>query len=404
MDYFDRSNPPDYVDYSNFTEFADVKSLVKSTDFFRGDRTIISQPSLRAESIEHFGRKSTEHLPAYLKPINMHFSAAFLRSSDGYFIPRYGFNYYEHDEDLAVAKEYLWLSYIFWSQYLRCDLRTNWRCMMAKDIDYTIIDEPICVAWGPHSGHIFHWLIDCLPRIWLLKNKSPHNDRRFYVGELTQDSMQHKFLRSYGIEFEDLIDLKPKVCKLSDAVFCGFEFREDVGLRPSQTTGEHAKGWSPEYLQDLRDRGISLVGIPARSGCERIYVTRRDAQHRKLINEDQLVSHLEGRGFTVICPGDHPIEEQVEIFSKAKIIIGAHGGGLTNVIWAPDDAVVIEIVPEGFFDPGYRVISHLQGRKFMSVFGRMMNAPEGSTDDSIIKFADIIVDLKDVDLALAAAA
>ena len=40
------------------------------------------------------------------------------------------------------------------------------------------------------------------------------------------------------------------------------------------------------------------------------------------------------------------IMEQVELFRKASHVIAAHGAGLTNVLFAPADARILEIRPE----------------------------------------------------------
>ena len=40
------------------------------------------------------------------------------------------------------------------------------------------------------------------------------------------------------------------------------------------------------------------------------------------------------------------IIEQVELFRKASHVIAAHGAGLTNILFAPADARILEIRPE----------------------------------------------------------
>jgi capsular polysaccharide biosynthesis protein len=38
------------------------------------------------------------------------------------------------------------------------------------------------------------------------------------------------------------------------------------------------------------------------------------------------------------------IAAQAEVFQNARIIIGPHGAGLTNMLFAPDDASIIEVI------------------------------------------------------------
>ena len=41
-----------------------------------------------------------------------------------------------------------------------------------------------------------------------------------------------------------------------------------------------------------------------------------------------------------------PVIEQMRAVAGAEIIIGLHGAQLTNMIWAPRSATVIEIIPD----------------------------------------------------------
>ena len=40
-----------------------------------------------------------------------------------------------------------------------------------------------------------------------------------------------------------------------------------------------------------------------------------------------------------------PPKETIELFSRANLVVGAHGGGLTNTVFCPPTAKVIELMP-----------------------------------------------------------
>ena len=45
--------------------------------------------------------------------------------------------------------------------------------------------------------------------------------------------------------------------------------------------------------------------------------------------------------------------DQINLFSNARIIIGPHGAGLSNMIWASLPCEIIEIFPHNFFNDCY---------------------------------------------------
>jgi capsular polysaccharide biosynthesis protein len=84
---------------------------------------------------------------------------------------------------------------------------------------------------------------------------------------------------------------------------------------------------------------------PSPAGA-RIYVSRRDTPKRRLVNEEELFSELRKLGFSRIVPGEMSVPEQVSAFSNASVIVGPHGAGLTNIMFSPPDATIVEICSE----------------------------------------------------------
>ena len=78
----------------------------------------------------------------------------------------------------------------------------------------------------------------------------------------------------------------------------------------------------------------------------RIYVSRKKAARRHLSNEDEFMPLLKKHNFSKVYLEQMTIMEQVELFRTASHVIAAHGAGLTNVLFAPADAKILEIRPE----------------------------------------------------------
>ena len=62
-----------------------------------------------------------------------------------------------------------------------------------------------------------------------------------------------------------------------------------------------------------------------------------------LLNEAEIERALVQLGFKTVVLGEMSVSDQIRSFSRARVIVGAHGAGLTNLMFAPPDAAVVEI-------------------------------------------------------------
>lgn len=75
---------------------------------------------------------------------------------------------------------------------------------------------------------------------------------------------------------------------------------------------------------------------------ERIYICRRKATKRRVLNEEPLISKLRTKGFEPYILEDLSVEHQIRLFASAEMVIGPHGAGFANLIYA-DEPKVIEL-------------------------------------------------------------
>ncbi len=76
----------------------------------------------------------------------------------------------------------------------------------------------------------------------------------------------------------------------------------------------------------------------------KIFIVRRN--NRTATNLDELLNIAEAFGYFIVDPGEHDYEYQISLFSYAKLIIGFHGAGLTNIIFSREKRCkVLELFP-----------------------------------------------------------
>ncbi|WP_229110953.1 glycosyltransferase family 61 protein [Halapricum desulfuricans] len=116
-----------------------------------------------------------------------------------------------------------------------------------------------------------------------------------------------------------------------------------VAPHPRRARGTHlhttALDWVGERIRsNLPDRSDDF--------SKRVYVSRRDAERRRVRNETEVVDALRDRGFEWYEPGRLDYEEEIALFSGADLIVGAHGMGLASMFHA-SDAALVELFPRG---------------------------------------------------------
>lgn len=91
-----------------------------------------------------------------------------------------------------------------------------------------------------------------------------------------------------------------------------------------------------------------------------LYVSRR-LDPRAPANEPALERALAAEGFTVVAAQTLGLREQIELFAGARVVAGAHGAGLANIVWS-DAGALLELFVNGSFNDCYaRLATSLGG-------------------------------------------
>ena len=83
---------------------------------------------------------------------------------------------------------------------------------------------------------------------------------------------------------------------------------------------------------------------------EDVYISRRGGGGRVLVNEGDVEDALAGRGFDIVRMEEHPLETQLAIAARARRIVGPHGAGLVNAVFAARGCALLELVPATYMN------------------------------------------------------
>jgi capsular polysaccharide biosynthesis protein len=190
----------------------------------------------------------------------------------------------------------------------------------------TFVDRRVAVVSSVASAGYYHWLFDCLPRLGLLQ----HDDVDLYYVNIrgARGGFQEQYLNLFGIPTDKLYFAGAGthlLCRCVVAPSLPGMFRR-------------ASSYAREFLRRLLP--ISSRG----TGPERVYVSRRDARRRRVVNEeDELWPWLRRKGFERVELAGLSVPDQIALFTNAKIIVGAHGAGLSHMVFSPPGARVVEL-------------------------------------------------------------
>jgi capsular polysaccharide biosynthesis protein len=116
------------------------------------------------------------------------------------------------------------------------------------------------------------------------------------------------------------------------------------------------------FALSVFDRMIEAIApSDAADSPEMIYVWRADASHRPMRNEDELVERLICHGVTPVLLATLSLDEQIRLFRNARLVIGPHGAGLTNVVFGTPGAVLYELLPQHYRNPCMSRLAQLRG-------------------------------------------
>lgn len=217
------------------------------------------------------------------------------------------------------------------------------------------------------SANYFHWMIDFLPRIHLLRQSGvKFEEIDQFVIPRYRTAYHRQTLEILGIPAAKIIESHHYPHIHCDHLIAPSIHRTDALVTIPQ--------WSCEFLrQSFLD---SITNLNHRQYPKRIYISRGNAKVRKIINEAELIEFLSSRGFQTIQLENLEFRQQVAVMAAAKIVIAPHGAGLTNLVFCHPGTQVIEIFAPEAVPVYFWMISHLIGLDYSYLLGEDIHSLE----------------------------
>ena len=185
------------------------------------------------------------------------------------------------------------------------------------------VDDDVIVC--PDTGY-FHWLLEVMPNFVYTYQYNKDN-LKIIVSPNANRYLIEALNYLLGEKAQKVIIKVSKKALVKNIYFATFE--DESGF--------------------VRIKDISILRsafkklMKPTSPLKKIYVSRLKNSKRKIGNELEVEKKVSSYGYEIVYAEELSFEQQIKTFSSASHIIGAHGAGLSNIVWCNPNVKLIEI-------------------------------------------------------------
>ena len=201
-----------------------------------------------------------------------------------------------------------------------------------------VVDGTVAVLAARGTGaNYYHFLIDAIPRLGILEQAFPEIVPDVWIAD-RRSRYQRALLAMVGVDEHRVVEPGPGFAMRARRLLVPSLPNADMLVSPATTA------WLNEHLpaKDTTDLPSS------------IYVTRGTTPNsRRFVHETELMERLSKRGFVMIDPGQLSVQEQIDHFAAARVIVAPHGAALANLVFCRPGVRVLEMFAPGFVSGCY---------------------------------------------------
>jgi len=198
------------------------------------------------------------------------------------------------------------------------------------DLTALTLTGKVCLLGNRNPDNYYHWMNDIVPKFGLLDlSDTDVASIDYFVLNSSNTTFQRETLGLLGIDKSKVLSSNNSPYLLCDELI--------VPKYGSNTLGMGQGKWAAEYL-------VNVFGTQSQTSKSRkLYISRGNRGARSIVNEDDVVAFLEKNGFETIHPEKYSVQEQARLFCEAKVVLGPHGAGLSNIAFCKSGTKIVEL-------------------------------------------------------------
>lgn len=201
------------------------------------------------------------------------------------------------------------------------------------------VQEPHIFLANQSAINYWHFVTEIMPRTWIY-DVWPELRELPVIVQRKGNAFEAALSMAIGVSTSRIFALDTKAL-----------YRFDHLIFPSALCDRALTPAKAAYVRAKLAAGVPVpapltpaVRAAAPGGRKRrLYLSRADRGARRILNEADLLALLVRYGFEAVNPGSLSIPEQAALFAEAEMVIGPHGAALTNMLFLPQGAVVLEL-------------------------------------------------------------
>ncbi|MBI2344838.1 glycosyltransferase family 61 protein [Candidatus Dependentiae bacterium] len=225
------------------------------------------------------------------------------------------------------------------------------------------ISGRVAVIAQPLYEYYFHWIQDILGRLALIEMHGIEYD---YIYVPCAKKFMKEALELWGIDSTKIIipDDENFCIQADELIVPSYVVNRNQGF--NKYAGFHQNLLTTQYVSQKLIKAAQDRNIDTSRFCKRIFVSRKDAPKRKILNEDEIFKLFEAKGFISYELSKLSVAEQIMLFNQAEMVVGEHGAGMTNCLFCKSGTKVIEIFQE-LIDSGPWWITQVMGLNYSCI-------------------------------------
>jgi capsular polysaccharide biosynthesis protein len=209
--------------------------------------------------------------------------------------------------------------------------------------------ETVCMLTNPWTNY-YHWTVEHVPKVRAIERYVEATGRspRLLIPEDPSGWML-ELLEHVGVDLTNCIEWTYERATAERLVVPSYPC-----MTPATT----------RWVKDRVLNSISESAATSQSWPSRIFISRREAKTRHVVNEPEMMETLSGMGFESVVLEEMSVAEQAALFSNVEVVVAPHGAGLTNMLYG-NDITVIELF--GNMRATYYRMAEMLGFEYMYV-------------------------------------
>jgi glycosyltransferase involved in cell wall biosynthesis len=228
--------------------------------------------------------------------------------------------------------------------------------------DAPFYEKSYLIFFNGNLQNYYHWMVEGLLSLDIL-SRTLGFDSNVKIALPKSRRIAERFdhrdsLKAVGLDRYDIVDVAENLIKVQEAIWVD--------------SGDLVEDMPAAYVKDFQKRvAVRYAGLCGPRN-RRLFIARKGPT-RTIDNIEQVQALLGRYEFETVYLEDKSIIDQILLFQSAQFVVGAHGAGLSNLLFCEPGTKVIEFMPSVELRPYFWLLSDklalLHGMQFCTPSG-----------------------------------